>query len=311
MESDGRSLRRVVLYVTIDPYDHRGSAGELRGHGPNLARLREAATTWRYDTIVSDVWCGHVTADTLKELSLLALFLSGSYTDWVEAVRQPGWHRLLDTFCALIRGTSTPVLAVCGSHQLAAYAFGGWKAVGHMAAWGEDPVSIAEEADGVSRAPNPRIGEVGTFLYRREIDDPLFDRLTALADDPLIFSQWHFDQVVLRALPAESLLRPVGLNRAALDTAFGREFAHRPVQDTDGEPSTPMLRRQVESAEECCRVQALRYDVPPAGRILYTTQFHPDLAGADSAGNGDHGIGLLHNFLQLADAFWRGSRSVL
>src|SRR5947208_1158109 len=78
--------------------------------------------------------------------SLLALFLSGSYTDWVEAFRQPEWQRLLDAWCALIRSTAAPILAVCGSHQLAAYAFGGWDAVGHMAAAGTRAVAIAEEA---------------------------------------------------------------------------------------------------------------------------------------------------------------------
>src|SRR5262249_11470127 len=149
------------------PFDHRDAAGTLRGHAPNLARVREAAISWRSDTVVRDLWCGRTTLQTLDDPDLLALFLSGSYTDWIEAQRRPAWQGLLDDFCELIRATSVPVLAVCGSHQLVAYAFGGWRAVGHMAAAGEAAVSIAEEADGRFRAPNPRIGEVGAFCYRR------------------------------------------------------------------------------------------------------------------------------------------------
>ncbi len=302
------SERRVVLYVTVDPFDHRDGAGELRGHKPNLARLKEAATSWRPDTIVKDIWCAHLAEETLADPSLLALFLSGSYTDWMEAFREPEWQRMLDAYCALLRQTHVPILAVCGSHQLVAYAFGGWKAVGHMAARGAPAVSIAEEADGISRVPNPRVGEVGTFLYRRETGDPLFAGLAERPEDPLIFSQWHQDLVLLPGLPAESLLRPIGLECAALDPTFprGPRVALQPpsLGETEIGPARTPSRRHVESVEECCRVQALRYDVPPAGRILYTTQFHPDLAGADSAGNRDHGIAMLHNFFSLADAVW-------
>jgi GMP synthase-like glutamine amidotransferase len=233
----------------------------------------------------------------------VALFLSGSYTEWVEAFRQPEWGCILDGFCEVVRAASVPILAVCGSHQLMAYAFGGWQSVGHMARAGTAPVAIFDESDAVFRAPNPRIGEVGTFLYRREVDDPLFASLTDDRDGPLIFSQWHCDQVLSSALPpgAVSLLRPAGLNRAVQD----RELTSRGVVTvTPGEPAVPYSHRSVETAEESCRVQALRYDVPPTGRVLYATQFHPDLAGKDSAGNADHGIRLLHNFLDIATAYW-------
>lgn len=277
----------------------------MRGHGPNLGRVREAAASWRADTIVSDIWCRHVSTATLEDPDLLGLFLSGSYTDWVEARRQPAWQEQLDAVCQVIRTAHAPMLAVCGSHQLVGYAFGGWKAVSHMAAGGQAAATIAEETDGVTRAPNPRIGEVGTFHYRRERADPLFAGLTDRPDEPLIFSQWHYDQVVASPLPpgAISLLRPDGLKCAAQN---GGIASLGDVTVVPGRPPVPFVHRGLESDAECCRAQALRYDVPPAGRLLYTTQFHPDLAGKDSEGNADHGIGLLHSFFGLAEAYWKG-----
>ena len=303
MESIKNSRRRVLLYVTIDPYDHRDANRRLCGHGPNLARVHEAAAEWQTDTVVRDVWCGNVTPRTFDDSTLLALFLSGSYTEWVEVFRRPAWGEMLDGFCNSIRATSVPILAACGGHQLVAYAFGGWKAVGHMSAQGAAPVSISEEADGVFCGPNPRVGEVGTFLYHRAVADPLFADLADAPDSPLIFSQWHFDQVFEAALPvgAVSLVRPTNLKRASFK-AEGTEPGSASVH-ADGR-TTAFARRQVASLEECCRTQALRYDVSPVGRVLYTTQFHPDLAGADAAGNTDHGIALIHNFQDLADRYW-------
>src|SRR5579872_4413124 len=323
--------RNTILYVTIDPFDQRTAAGDLRGHEPNLSRLRAAAAAWRSGVVVQDLWCAHLTEAALEEPSLLALFLSGSYTDWAEAFRQPVWAAELDRFCDLIRRTRVPILAVCGGHQLVAYAYGGWEAVGHMAPAGAEPVAIAEERDGVSRAPKPRVGEVGTFRYVREREDPLFAGLAAGPDDPLVFSQWHMDQVMPGAvrlpgtlpdtdnqvyrcgsicpepggwrdgqsaaeaarhvLPGVSLLRPVGLAGARL------------IEDLTAGPKAAS-RRHVAIDAECSRVQALRYDAQPAGRILFSTQFHPDLAGSDADGVPDHGIGLLHNFLDIAAHYW-------
>src|SRR5690348_9950748 len=101
-------MPRTVLYVTIDPFNHRDEDGRLRGHGPNLARVREAVATGSDEASVLDIWCADLTAEALAEPHLLALFLSGSYTEWVEAFRQPRWLAQLDSLCDLILTTSVP-----------------------------------------------------------------------------------------------------------------------------------------------------------------------------------------------------------
>jgi GMP synthase-like glutamine amidotransferase len=295
--------RNVVLYVTIDPCNHRSKSGALRGHGPNLERVRHAAGSWAGDAVVQDVWCADLRPEALAGPELLALFLSGSYTEWVEVFRQPSWLERLDSFCEQIRTTSVPILAVCGSHQLVARAFSGWSAVGHMVEAGGTATCIAEESDGCYRAPDPRIGEVGTFHFERIVEDPLFSRIGSASGGPLIFSQWHSDQVFEHALPAGvvSLLRPGEFARARLSPEGEQQGT---IATGPGEPPTAYRRRHVASDADLCRTQALRYNVPPAGRLLYTTQFHPDLPGTDTVGSPDHGIELIHRFLDLAAEYW-------
>ena len=87
--------------------------------------------------------------------------------------------------------SSSTILAVCGSHQWMAAVYKGWEAVAHIAPLGEQPVRIVEEADGVGRAPVPRIGEVGVFGFRPERSDPILVGMP----DPMLFPEWHYDQV--------------------------------------------------------------------------------------------------------------------
>jgi len=298
----GPVKRRVLLYVTLDRADHRDGEGGPGAHRRNFERLRDIAAAWRPDTQTEHRWCPELTPATLDDPSLLAVFLSGSFTEWVEAFRSPAWRRHLDAYAALVRAARAPMLAVCGSHQFLAYAYGGWGAVGHMAPAGQRPVSAADESDGVFRAPNPRVGETGVFAFRTERPDPILAGLP----DRLRFVEYHHDQALEEALPdcAVSLLAPDDAEEALQAPAYDLgEVITRP-----GAPAEKYVHRPVASPAERCRVQAVRYDAPPAGRVLYSVQFHPELdwrADDPRAQVADaHGPALLRNFLSLSAHYW-------
>ncbi len=295
-------MRRLLLYVTLDRADHRDAAGGPGAHLHNFERLRDIAAGWRPDIRVDHRWRPELSAAALEDPSLLALFLSGSFDEWVEAFREPAWRRQLDAYAALIRATRVPILAVCGSHQFLAYAYGGWRAIGHMAPAGQRPVSAADESDGVCRAPNPRVGETGVYAFRAARPDPILAGLP----DRLCFVEYHHDQVLEDALPegAVSLLEPGELEDAlqAPPCDLGAAVV-RP-----GAPPERFVHRPVAAPEELCRVQALRYRVPPAGRLVYSVQFHPELDWrADdprAAMANAHGPAFIRNFLALAGRYW-------
>jgi GMP synthase-like glutamine amidotransferase len=284
--------RRMVLYITIDHDDHHETDGTAGRHAPNFDNLRRIATDWRANTFVDDFWCPQVVSSMLDDPHVLALFLSGSFDEWVEVFRQSTWASHLDRWCALIQAIDMPILAVCGSHQLIAHAYASWEAVGHMANADEAPVPISDEADNVFRAPNPRIGEVGVYSFRSERFDPI---LTSLPE-PMYFVEFHHDQVLDFALPsaATSLLAPDGVDDA--------------LQAQSGDPGTSPDHQSISIPQERCRIQALKYDVSPPGRVLYTTQFHPELKWGSTDDQAmaaaEHGPLLIHNFLNIADAYW-------
>lgn len=221
--------RRLVLYVTIEPDKHWR-------HG-NVDGLQRLASQWRSTTYVHDLWCSDVDDALLADPHLLAVFGSGSFAEWVGYFTDAAWRARLDAWCARIRAMRAPMFAVCGTHQLVAYAHGGWGAVGHMPPPGAGPIPIALEADGVSRIPDPRIREAGDYAMKAYATDPI---LAGLPASPVFFES-HGDEV-LHPAPggAVRLLGP--------------------------DPADARPRSQV---------QALRY--PRAnGSLLYTTQFHPE-----------------------------------
>jgi GMP synthase-like glutamine amidotransferase len=298
--------RRVLLYVTLDRADHRDGEGGPGAHRRNFERLRDIAAAWRPGTRTEHRWCPELTPAALDDPSLLAVFLSGSFTEWVEAFRCPAWRLQLDAYAALVRASRAPMLAVCGSHQFLAYAYGGWRAVGHMPPAGQRAVSAADESDGVFRAPNPRVGETGVFAFRAERAAARADPILAGLPDRLHFVEYHHDQVLEDALPgcAVSLLAPDGADEALQAPAYDLgEASTRP-----GAPAERFTHRPVAAPGERCRVQALRYDAPPAGRLLYSVQFHPELdwrAGDPRAQAANaHGPALLRNFLNLSARYW-------
>lgn len=277
--------RRLVLYVTIDPVDHRRGV-TAGGHAPNLARVTEIAGGWDPELFVDDFWCEELGAKDVADPHLLAVIMAGSFTDWHHAFARPEWRAALDRCCALVRGTSVPVLAVCGSHQLVAYAYGGFEAVGHLARTGAEPISIADEADGVLRRPVPPLSERGVFGLRAV--ESQRDPLLACLPQPFLAVESHQDEVQVVPSAAVLLLGP----------------------DQEGEPwQTSPPEERVLVPGERCRVQALRYLVPPEGRLLYTTQFHPELLAPGGCPWGHiadaHGRHFLESFLGLAARYWR------
>jgi hypothetical protein len=140
-------------------------------------------------------------------------------------------------------------------------------------------------ATAFSTSADPRIGEVGEFGFHFERPAPILAGLS----DSVYFAEWHHDQVLASALPsgAISLLTPNELTPETYQDPVGAW--HRPIID----------------AGERARVQALRYDVPPAGRILYTTQFHPDIQQFVDPHVDNNGRQFIRNFLNLADSYWQ------
>lgn len=297
--------RNLVLYVTLDGQQHRGPDGGPGAHATNFNNLCAIARDWRAGARVEHAWCPELSPAVLDDPQLLALVMAGSFTDWVEAMRQPEWLRMLDEYAALIRLTRVPILAICGSHQFVAYVYGGWDAVGHMADEGRTPVRASAEVDGVLRATSPRVGEVGVYAFRAEQPDPILAGLP----ERMHFVEYHHDEVLLDGLPpnVHSLLGPDGV-----DDALQRlPYDMGPAIVAPGQSPVHFIHRPVATPQERCRAQLLRCDVPPAGRVFYSTQIHPELTwdAPDQVARAANREGpiLIHNFLDLADDYWRNS----
>ncbi|HEU4538612.1 MAG TPA: hypothetical protein VFS00_31040 [Polyangiaceae bacterium] len=279
--------RRTVLYVTID-------ARRDLGHGPNLEGLRAAADAAQMGLEVRQVWYGDLLdrgAADFDDEGVFLFFFSGSYTEWQEWGRDPRWRDLLDRLSALLRETDVPSLAVCGSHQLLARAFGdGWNAVAHMGGDGPSAPIARELAASPPRnlIPSPRPGEFGTFPLRLTPAgeaDPLF---VGLRGRPLLFTESHSDEVV--------------------DEARSPLF----VDLLEPDPSTEPFPLDPQAPAARCRVQAMRY-AGPRRRLLYSCQFHPELfihpsftgpRRARAQALGTDGLQMLINLFEAARAFW-------
>lgn len=279
--------RNHIWYVTIDPEDN--CRPDHNRHRRNLTRLQAIAE--RVGIRVDPIWMPHLQAEMLEAENLLALFGSGSFSEWLEYTQNPGWAAELDRYCELLRTTHVPMLAVCGTHQLVVRAFDGWDAVGHMVPKGQVSRSIGDEIrQQRSLIPQPRLGEVGDFPLRvcaEHRDDPLFAGLP----DVVWFVESHCDQALAGRIPSfvslmenaqecEPLFfRP---DEAASDGKFGHLNPHHP--------------------EERCEVQALRLN--SSERILYSLGFHPELPAWVDPTIDWQSERLLCNFFEIATEYW-------
>ena len=270
--------RTRVLFVVID----RPEDATIESHTPNIRGLGAAVSA--FDPTA------HVTSRTIADLSEmhadaidatyrpLAIIGAGSFTEWHQYGVDGDWKRKLDHWMDIIRTTHIPMLAICGSHQLVAAAFNGFGAVAHMTNDGE-PVRISDElATSPPRAmwPSPRVGEEGTY--------PIVATVAGSAD-PLVremphapMAATHHKDMVVDTTGFTLLYRGDGA-RAAATSASDQVRAR-------------------------CHVQAMKRDDPR--RILYASQFHPEMAAFDESTGGDGGFGVewVSGFLALARRWW-------
>jgi GMP synthase-like glutamine amidotransferase len=275
--------RNHVLFVVIDRPDDAG----LSDHGPNVRGLAAAVAAYDRSLRVTALTIDDLATTTAQaidaDLRPLAIIGAGSFTEWYQYGVDADWKRKLDHWMEIIRSTTVPMLAICGSHQLVAAAFNGFGAVAHMNDRGA-PVRISQELSAVPpRAmwPSPRIGEEGTYpivATPEGADDPM---VRTLGRAPMAATH-HKDMVV--------------------DTT-GFAILYR------GDESRTPATRGADQARVCCGVQAMRR--VDRSRLLYTAQFHPEMAAFDESTRGDDGFGaaFVTAFLELARGFW-SERSV-
>jgi hypothetical protein len=272
--------RTQVLYVVID----RPSDARAESHAPNLAGLRAAAAAFDPSTRVTPVTLADLAdldVDTLDATyEPLAIFGAGSFTEWVQYGLDARWRRDLDHWMSIIREMTIPMLAVCGSHELVGAAFNGFGAIAHMCNSGA-PVPIADElAQAPPRllGPRPCVGEAGTYPIVRTRDGAV-DPITREALAAPMVASHHTDMVIDT-------------------TGFTVLYAG------DGSRPPATQARAPDRALLPCHVQATKRDDPQ--RLLYTTQFHPEISAflESTADDGGFGTAYLHAFLAGARDWW-------
>jgi hypothetical protein len=276
--------RDQVLYVIID----RPEDAQLQSHAPNIEGLRTAATAFDLTARVTPVTIADLAGIDMATLDAtyrpLAIFGAGSFTEWFQYGVDARWRQDVDHWMSLIRETTIPMLAVCGSHELVALTFNGFGAVAHISDRGT-PVRISEElAASPPRPmwPNPRVGEEGTYPIARTEDGADDAIAGAMPDAPMVASH-HKDMVV--------------------DTT-GFTVLY------EGDGSRSPATQAVDQAAGRCRVQATRLDDPR--RLLYTTQFHPEMTAFNesTAGDGGFGAAWLQAFFTNARRWWSAASRV-
>ncbi len=280
-----QDARSLLLYVIID----RPEDAEIGWHSSNVGGVQRAARLLDPTLLVRTVTIAELLE--LDERAIderhrpLAIIGAGSFTEWFQYGLDPLWKRQLDHWMALIRSMSIPMLAFCGSHQLVGAAFNGWGAVAHMNDQGP-PVRISEEL--ALPTPRglwtwPRVGEEGTFPLLATAAGALDPIVRATSGAPM--ASLHHKDMVVDATGFTLLYEP---------------DAARPAMTSGGDQATNR-----------CRVQGMRRDDP--GRLLYSTQFHPEISAFDESTTNDAGYGALFiaSFLAQARAWWADRRGAI
>jgi len=233
---------------------------------------------------VDPIWLANLRDALLEDGTCLALISAGSFPEWFLAASRPDWRQYLDNYCQQIRNTVVPILAVCGSHQLVGRAFADWDAIGHMVPTDQPIPTIAEElAQSVELIPKPRLGEVGVFPFQTCVGQEMDPLLTGLPNNPQ-FLEFHHDQVITGRHPGFQVLLEPDPSRSPVFWLPNDENHRNPSDVRDR-----------------CQVQAFR--LKASDRVLYTTQFHPDVS-ANSADVDWQSEQLIKNFIGIARSFW-------
>ena len=270
--------RERVLFVVID----RPEDAQLEDHRPNIRGLEAIVAACDRRLRVTALTIGeisHLDASSLDAtFEPLAIIGAGSFTEWYRYGTDAAWRRDLDHWMEIVRETTAPMLAICGSHQLVALAFNGFDAVAHMNDAGA-PVPISAEL--AAAPPRPmwparRVGEEGTYPLSAAPDADADPVVRAVGRAPAVASH-HKDMVV--------------------DTTG---FSLLYCADDARAPATSAR----DQARSRCVVQALRRDDPR--RVLYTTQFHPEMSSFDESTASDDGAGaaFIRAFLGVAKRWW-------
>jgi len=273
-------IRDHVWFVIIEPRDYFQIGNE--GFYATLNGVIRVAD--QVGVQVDPIWMPNLRDEFLEDDTLLALFGAGSYADWFTADGDPNWSRYLDSYCLQIRNTHVPIFAVCGTHQLIGRAFADWRAVGHMAPAGLPIPTIADEfAQHSDLTPRPRLGEVGTFPLRTCAGQEMDPLLAGLPNNPQ-FVEHHHDQINPGGHPSFQAVLEPDPNREPLLT--------QPNDQSHMNPS---------NINDRCQVQALR--LKATDRVLYITQFHPEVPTSkpEVLKSSDQ---LIKNFFGIARGFW-------
>lgn len=264
---DAAPKRRIILYATIDP------APDKPGHEPSTSGLRRKLgsyfpTASSPPITIDQWWSPEVSSAMLADPHVLALWASGSFTEWYEMGPgyRPEWRAALEAWVGRMWWESNvPIFAVCGSHQLLSGVLVGWHSVGHMTTG----VNIAHELEyGPHLPPDPRPSERGArTLLKEASSDPIFNGIPLWAE----FSENHADEIRDGTYSSEAV-----------------RIMTRPA------PSPP---------DDYSLVQALRYSPQhQPDRVVYTTGFHPEVDYSESARiNGQR---MIRNFVDLANQYW-------
>lgn len=275
--------RRHVLYVVID----RVEDGPMSYHQSNIYGLRGAVAgldpTFEVVSLTITDLAGMDEALLEATYHPLAIFGAGSFTEWFMYAVDQSWKSRLDRYMTLLRTTKIPVIAVCGSHQLVAIAWNGWSAVAHMTDHGA-PVRISDELTAPKPRglwPWPRVGEEGTYPMRATQAGQLDPVVAAAGTGPNVATH-HKDMVV--------------------DTT-GFVVLYQP--DEGRAPATSAG----DQVKVRCPVQGMRLADPT--RLLYSTQFHPEMRGFEESTADDGGFGTrwVQAFLREAQAYWARTKA--
>jgi GMP synthase-like glutamine amidotransferase len=235
----------------------------------------------------------------------LAIFSAGSSRLWEDLRTDETWRREIEGYISFLRDkTSIPILAVCGSHQLVALA------------WGGSIVHMVSQTNALA-TPHPLAdpGEYGVFPIRA-VDPSSKDPLAQLvvserrtlkdgSQDTLMAFR-HSDEIGIVPAGFEVLFTSndtVGWYYRA-DLWFLPQKNARigtgniwSMGDTDKKTSLQWRVRRG-------RVQGLRLD--SRDRLLYTTEFHPEMDNFFAKHNDEgNGQAFLRTFFRMSGQWWR------
>ncbi len=257
-----------------------------------------------------------------------AIFSAGSFTWWEELGREPGWKAAVEQYMSFIKNTSIPIFAVCGSHQLVGMAYGA--KVVHM-------INQKDATTNIHPAWDP--GEKGVFPVRlvsgAPPDDPIVKfwkglsptrtkgtpTLTKESDgNSAPMALHHVNEVASVPEGFQQLLTSEGTvgtywREATLSTdnkknQTGKVNGPTVSTLTSTTPIDVWWTAYVDSKPweaKRCTIQGMKLDDPD--RLLYSTQFHPEVLGWGGGNDSGNGDALLTKFFELAEDWWRSRSS--